>query len=445
MPGIRVLLFAVCGVAISGLAYGSVGTSSARSIGSSSPNANLPAFRGSGALAFVESGRLYVLDGSSGTLHQLTHGGRSASPLWSHDGRWLSWQQGTGQSTVWMAHRDGAGKRHIPGGGVRWSPTRTVLATIPDAGAHPVGGLWISRHGAAPRRVARRELVRSFLWSPAGTSIEFVGQSISPTFGLRQAYLYSVDLPAGTVRRLVALPSSAHNGIELAAFWPDGKGVLYWLDPDFSSSIAADGMKLFSLDLTTRKIRTLALTLGYGDWIVPGPAGRRLVIVAGGSRSSYYGKQVALCNESTTTCNPIVAGPSIVTEDPAWSPSGHGLAFVQAKALPNALGFNTRAGYGRWIHSRTLWTARPDSSHLRWIRQAGNGVYDPQWSRDGQKLLFVRDNAVWLAAHAGAAKPIKLIQLFPGSAVPAYPGPYWDITYYGHLQWGSLFAWYRGG
>ncbi|HEX6509107.1 MAG TPA: hypothetical protein VF221_15875 [Chloroflexota bacterium] len=405
------------------------------------PRVDAAALHGRGALAFVWQGRLYILDGPTRTLRLLDRSGTASSPSWSHDGQWVSWQLQS-DNRIWLARRDGTGIHPLSvASGAVWSPTRDALAATPATGR--LGGLWILRPGAPARRVARREKVQSFLWSPSGRSIAFVGAPISPTPRLVRQYLYSVDLPSGTVRRHAPIPSSRNNAIMLAGWWPDGKELLYWLDPQFSASLAADGLPLFTLNPASGAVRSLAYTLHYSDWLAPAPSGGQIAIVRGLDRSSYFGKHIDICSEGAATCAPLAASSGTVSEDPAWSPSGNKVAFVRATALPRTSGFATGAAYMRWIHSRTLWIAHPDGSELRQVHSAGNGVYDPAWSSDGRRLLFVRDNALWLSPYLGGT-PARVAQLFPGRQLPPYPSRYWDISYYGKVGWTRLFSWYSG-
>lgn len=411
------------------------------------PPVNITAFRGAGALAFVWRGRLYILDGATGQLRRLTQAGAASYPSWSHDGQWLAWQEGNGH--LWLANRAGASIH--PAGGIsgavgdfRWSPTQDVLAAIPNPLSCRVGGIWLVHPGRPARRLARRELAGSFLWAPTGAFLQFAGGPIGTPRDAQPQYLYTVDVPAGTVRQGNKVPSSHGNGIRLVGWWPDGKRLLYWLDPQYSSSMAANGMRLYSLDPASGRTRLLTTTLGYRDWIAPAPPGRRILIVAGGYRSAWSGKYVSICVERTNRCNPLVAGPLIVTEDPAWSPAGNAFAFIQADAsLNSGAGFQSVAGQ-RWIQSRTLWAGHADGSNLHQVRPAGTGVFAPTWSHDGHQLLFVRDNALWLDSPFDATAPIKIARLFAGSALPDYPRPYSDIEYYGHVDWHRLFAWYSG-
>ena len=84
------------------------------------PFVNVNAFRHQGELAFISRGTLWVLDGTAGSLRNVTATTVDSqstpvvpgSPTFSHDGRWLAFlatpQSADGSpSQLWIAHGDG--------------------------------------------------------------------------------------------------------------------------------------------------------------------------------------------------------------------------------------------------------------------------------------------------------------------------------------------------
>jgi hypothetical protein len=96
----------------------------------------------------------------------------------------------------------------------------------------------------------------------------------------------------GMKRARVAWFTAADDFLPLAGWWPDGKGVLFWRDPGASSSIAADGLGLFTLRLGG-KLRQLATTLSYPDQLAQSPNGHDLALVAGFGREMWHDKVLA--------------------------------------------------------------------------------------------------------------------------------------------------------
>ncbi len=405
--------------------------------GGGAPRVNVAAFRGQGALAFLWNDRAYLLDGGSGRLHVLPGAGALTNFSWVPDGRWL-------------AYRD----RPSP---LDPSGLRVVRATGGDA--HPIGGL------PAP--------VASFTWLPAadvlvvrltGTTpaarlpwlVTPTGQAhhrASPTTGGLLApngrtLAYAVTLPfrdpqtrsdaldtaataGGRPARLVV---ARHGGIILAGWWPNGKGLLFWLDPFHSRSLAADGLGLYTLPLGGRpRLLTSALprSLSFS------PSGREVLLIGGSGRELWHAKTLTTCDVETALCHAVPRRPGTVALDPVWSPTGTTWAFVQAQdrgRRAGAFGFRTTQALLAWVHTHTLWIATAQGTHAREL-PAGTGVYGPQWSGDGRHLLFIRDNALWLIATRGGP-PVKIVGPFPGTPdlFGFYGAPSWPITFAWNTQ-----------
>jgi TolB protein len=109
---------------------------------------------------------------------------------------------------------------------------------------------------------------------------------------------------------------------------------------------------------------------------------------------------------------------------------------VQARDLGPVGGFASTQTLLSWVHTHTLWVADAHGAGARELHAAGTGIYQPQWSRDGSHLLYIRDDAVWLIGANGMA-PARIVGPFPTKA--EYVG------YYGHVYWPQYIAlaWYR--
>jgi TolB protein len=230
--------------------------------------------------------------------------------------------------------------------------------------------------------------------------------------------------------------------MRIAIWWPDGTGVLYWVDPMASASLAADGMQLSSLRWGA-KPKPLVTTLGYPDWVAT--AGSKALVVQGASREAYQNKWLSLCTESPATCRPIVRRSGMVSTDLAWAPGGRILAFVEARALPGSVCCFTNRTMQSWLDSHTLWIAQGGGSNVSRIRSVGGDIHDPVWTQDSRGMLFVSHNAIWIDSHVGAGNPRKVVQLFQSQAAALnYPGPNYSLFDHGHMDWNALFAWYQG-
>jgi hypothetical protein len=409
------------------------------------PGVNAAAFKGQGRLAFVWQGMLYVLDGATGDVsalstpimamsplqawsQQAAPGGVS-QPVWSHDGEWLSLVQvGTGQ--VWLANRDGTSAEQVPApdpvAQFSWSPTADTLAV------GGTDGLELVPAGGESHRLLDVQ-VQSLCWSPDGKSLAY-----SATLGNNPGgsdALYTIAIDGGQVKeQMVAAPM---NGMIIAGWWPDGKGLLYWLDPSFSASIKADGLALWSLRLGDSQPKLLANSLTYPEWLSMSPQGD-LLMVAGGGREVWANKNLAIVNVESGSIRNLKNPKGSVSIDPSLSPDGSRIAFVAAKNLGTDVGgFNKPEDLTAWVTSRSLWIENVDGSGAHRLTSAGQGVYQPLWSKDRSHILYLKDNSLWLIGADGG-EPEKICGPF------SYEDPVAGaFGYYGFISYHDQVAWFQ--
>jgi hypothetical protein len=213
------------------------------------------------------------------------------------------------------------------------------------------------------------------------------------------------------------------------------------LDRGGCFSCVADGTGLVEYDLHSGKVRELGVTLPYyRDWVAA--SGNRLLVVKGGDRSAFFGKHLQLCLVSGP-CKALPGGGSgQISLDPAWSPTGGAMAFVVAPAR-KTWGFFPGRRYRRWLDAHVLWTAQPDGSAAKPTTVGvPTGVQDPEWTRDGRGILFIKDGSLWIDPHLGAANAHPIARLVSAGAVPDYQNPTYQDWYYGHMDWHEQYAWY---
>ncbi len=390
------------------------------------PFANTAAFRGHGRLAFVSRGRLFVLDGEAGRLVAVsTPGQHAADPQFSPDGRWLTYSIGTSQ--LWLARADGRSAHRLLGStGGSWLPDGELLTDT---------GVWrLSASGAASRTEAAP--VGLVAWALDGTRLAFVTSTLSvslakPSRGIQRL---EVSSSLGGPRRtwyetresFTKKSGFGGNFVAGVVVLPRDEGLVFQLDPDRSASVAADGLSLYLLRRPGGVPRRLGFTLAQSVAVARSGG---LAIVNGGDRYAWVTKTVETCDVATAACSPVSAPSGELSFDPAWSPAGRTLAFVEAPASTVTNFFQSTLV--RWYATHTLWLLSAGSSTPREL-VGTTGASVPTWSSDGKSLLYVSGNALWLVPTL-ASPPVKV-------AGPLFPPDSWP-SYYGQVNWRGQFAW----
>jgi TolB protein len=397
-------------------------------------NINAAAFKGQGRLAFVCGGLLYVLDGQTGTLRRLTTDGIASQPVWSPDGEWLAFLRATGPQAapaVWLTRRDGAQAHQVPAPAVfdsfshlSWLGSGDVLEVSGE------NGVWLVPVTGASRQLAEDP----GMVSPDGQTLAYAATTLSDTEN-RSDTLYTVAVTGG--RPVWRLAASQDNRIILAGWWPDGKGLLYWLDPGYSADAMAGGVDLHSLRLGDAAPKLLTSGFDRQGWLSMSPQ-NNLLMVQGRERLTWADKSLALINVAAGQIREMQNPAGCVSIDPAISADGKRIAFVAANDLgDNVEGFNSNKDLMAWVASRTLWVERADGSGAHPLPSAGQGVYQPLWSRDGSHILYARDNSLWLIGADGG-EPARICGPL------SYEDPLAGVFgYFGFISYQDEVAWYQ--
>lgn len=405
------------------------------------PRVGAAAFAGQGELAFVSASRLYLLDGTTSgrpaRLHRVSAPAGAVAPAFSHDGRWLAFLVAPRQpypvvsdqmGTLWLARADGADARPVlaNAGPFSWSPTSDVLAATVYT---PAGRAGLCELGpsTAPRLVPGAG--GQAQWSPDGRELAFAGMAGSPP-GHFTGLLETIPATGG---KPTILYRSAENGLVLLGWWPDGRGLLGWLDEQDSASIAADGLPLISVPLSGRHTAKLGRTLVHPSFVSASPSLRIVAVAAGGGRELWDDKTILLCY-LTGGCMPFPGGvPGPTNLDPALAPDGLTMAFVHGagSGLPSNF---TQASLRAWYATRQLWVYSLTGGNPGVLKAAGTFAADPTWSANSQQLLYVRNDGLWLI-NIGGGSPARIVpSLFRG----AWP------NYFYYVDWPDQFAWFSG-
>lgn len=213
-----------------------------------SPVVDAKAFHGHGDLAFVSRDRLYVLDGTTGKLTAVTSGAEVASaPAFSPDGKWPAYS--VGQSGAGVVRADGTSARAVTasGGRPRWMPNGGLLVGTTLYRISPSGR--VTPVGAVPSGLVA--------WAMDGSGYAFVTRDVTSgpggSFqGSERLQLASSLTGKRTVWRSTPVSFTKQSGFRGGVFdgvvvLPHHEGLLFWVDPEQSASLAADGMHVYEL------------------------------------------------------------------------------------------------------------------------------------------------------------------------------------------------------
>jgi hypothetical protein len=388
--------------------------------------ANRAALAGHGNLAFISQGKLLVIAGGSGKIRDLGEvaGLNSIGPQFSPDGKWLAYDLGTGSE--WLARADGTGPHQVAREGMpQWLPGNLLKIGNAVWSISSMGAL--RPEGSAPTLTTWSADGKEYVYLETGPTTRRGTTSTTPW---RLEVSTSLDGPRSTWYRTVITvgPSGASgNYITNVFVIPDHRGLLIEMDPGLSDD--ADGSPMYELSSPGAPLVKLATMLGpqAGGTVTFGPNGS-FALGAGANRYAWMTKSVLLCHATSERCAPVAVPKGVLSLDPAWSPSGQALAFVEAPSsnigsfFPNTV--------TRWYATHHLFLV--DSATSQPVQLAGTqGASVPVWSRDGRSLLYVSGDGLWLLSTPGA-KPVEV-----AASLFAAPWP----TYYGQVDWSDEYAW----
>jgi Tol biopolymer transport system component len=419
------------------------------------PVVNERAFTGDGQLAFVSRGTLWVLDGSTGALRKIsTPGLVPDDPSFSPDGHWLAFVASKEitsdyggdvvasilSSSLWIARADGTDAHAIGGiafnAAYGWSPHANLFAvavgkstTVPLGSATGVD--LIDPTGSISQLVVGT-LVTSAVWSPDGSALAVSTQSgpSGPATWKGTLTTYPVDGGSSTMWE-----SLAGSYIVSAGWWPVW-GIGYTtvgVGAVPGGSATADGSPFYTLARPGAAPKFLGMTLQNESSGTPsGTSSGWLAFVAtsgGVGRSIWQGKQVMVCSPITSDCSAVTHPTNTVTLDPIWSPNGASLAYVQGPAL-QSVGFPQPA-VAHWYGAHECYLFDPTTGSVQMSSQT-RGATVPLWSGDGNSLLYVSNNGLWLNAALGRP-PVEI-------AHPLFTPGEWP-SFYGQVGFSDQFSW----
>ncbi len=412
------------------------------------------AWAGNGDLAFVSEGTLEVL-GDGGSLTAVTgpSGGFDSNPAWSPDGQWLAFLHSVpagpyavAPATLWLVHHGQSVAREVTPSGVgrfAWSPVAPVLAfaTAPGAGAPSPDNLFTDVPGQAPVRLAGVGPgfgVENLAWSPGGSTIAYddvvAGRAATAT-----TPPVTPVMSIGTVPAVGGAPTTVYQrtdgtGLTLAGWWPNGGGLLFWEAPGGGN--LPDGKPLYALAAGSTQPVPLAQGLARPFALAADPVASTEAVVAGLNRSIWAaGRGIDLCPLPAGSCEPIAVPAGDEALAPSFTSSGTLIYATASVSGPFGQegGADWTAGYlAEWDATNQLWALPPGGTPAP-LSQAGAGSLLGQPAASGDRLLVVRDDALWLASLGSSSPAVRVAGPLFSNAAPS--------GYYGEVDWAGTFAW----
>jgi TolB protein len=428
----------IAAIALSGPAQATVTQTSDNRSNSGQAGSRLPyglsvadtaVFSGRGDLAFVSRGQLLVLDGATGKIRDLgtEHVGDYTAPKFSPYGRWVAYNLGRGSE--WVARADGTGAREVAHQGTpEWLPNGLLVAGKELVSLSPKGSL--RNAGSAAGLVA---------WAPDGKEYVFLQTGPTVTKGSTSETPWRLEVassPGGPrttwYRTTISVDKSGTHGnyITRAFALPGKQGLLVEVDRDDADD--ADGQPIYEI----RSPGAPLVQLGYmlaptaGGVVTFGP-GATFALGAGPDRYAWMTKSALICQAATERCRALPTTRGTLTLDPAWSPNGKALAFVEAPSS-NAGSFYPSQVIA-WYATHHLFLLKGNYSAIAEI-PGTKGASAPVWSLDSKSLLYVSGDGLWLLPGLDKT-PVEI-------AAPLFEPP-WP-SYYGQVDWPDQFAWSAG-
>ncbi len=216
-------------------------------------------------------------------------------------------------------------------------------------------------------------------------------------------------------------------------------------DPDFSASLAADGLELYRLPASGGSPQSLGISAATdADMLSLSPRGK-LAVSAGRGREDWQDHRIAVIDPATAAIG-YLTGPRIAAVSPAWSPSGDRIAYSAAPVPASG-----RIGGGeearRVLARRRIWVADAGGANPPAVltREPLYRDEEPMWSADGSRILFCRIDmrdrkSLWLMNSDGSA-PVQVADLYTDPGLLGAGGAWFG--YYGHIAWRKMLAWSR--
>jgi len=388
-----------------------------------------------GKLAYIQGGDIWVKALPDGEPQRLTTDGRNREPRWSPSGDWLAFRKGDYQ--VWLMRGDGSAAHALNEGrtvgAFAWAPGEDRLAYVwGEEDLQAINADGTDQAVLVPQSLSER--IGRIAWSPDGAWIAYEWREQEPKQPVTSEGLWKASANGEKQIKLY------EGAVTLAGWTGDSRFLLFWEGSIFASASGmADGAPLSALPADGgTPVRLAESVLGYPDFVAPTSTGTsQIAMIVGGYRAAWWGKSLHILSASTGEDLALTAA-DVAASSPAWSSNGQRIAYVVMPDRGDLVGGEpAREG----LMQRRIWVI-----NVKGELQAQQLTDDPNyrderplWSTDGSHILFARLDAqdrasLWLIPPEGGDPQQVVDELTPA--------PEW-FGYYGHIEWDTLFDWWR--
>jgi hypothetical protein len=267
---------------------------------------------------------IYRYDGATGDLRAVWR--HAALTRATADGAYFEGLEGGIALVRWDGRAD-----QIACGPGKW-PRLSLSGTCASFADGSNGSLWVRDPSTAlPRLVLPASWgVVDAQWTPDSRSLVLLRSKAGSTLSTRAHNALWLMAPDSALRTLYE-PVSAESFLSGLRVSPDGRFALVSEMPIVSASVAADGVELLLIGLSSGNVTRLGTTLLSHSWTRWSDDGR-LAFVRGGLRETWVSKQLVV-RARDGSLDGVAGDSSTVALAPAWH--GADLYWVQGAAGAN--------------------------------------------------------------------------------------------------------------